>query len=63
MSEIKTGEKTNCCGAIGRFFTKIFCRKRDIVKDEKEIRENLSEKKIDKMVKDSFPASDPPSTY
>jgi hypothetical protein len=30
---------------------------------EKELRENLSEKQIDKMVKDSFPASDPPSTY
>jgi hypothetical protein len=30
---------------------------------EKELRENLDEKQIDKMIKDSFPASDPPSTY
>jgi hypothetical protein len=31
--------------------------------EEKELRENLSEKQIDNMVDDSFPASDPPSTY
>lgn len=33
------------------------------VKDDKELRRNLSEKQLDKMVSDSFPASDPPSTY
>ncbi len=30
---------------------------------DKKIRENLSEQQIDKMIADSFPASDPPSTY
>ncbi len=30
---------------------------------EKELRESLSEKEIDTMIEDSFPASDPPSTY
>lgn len=35
---------------------------RDIKKD-KEIRENISEKDLDKNLKDSFPASDPASTY
>lgn len=30
---------------------------------EKELRETLSEKQIDRMIEDSFPASDPPSTY
>ena len=34
-----------------------------VVKKEKELRENLTEKEIDNMVEDSFPASDPPSTY
>jgi hypothetical protein len=32
-------------------------------KPEKRLRENLSEKQIDEMVEDSFPSSDPPSTY
>lgn len=30
---------------------------------EKEMRSHLTEKQIDKMVADSFPTSDPPSTY
>jgi hypothetical protein len=30
---------------------------------EKALREHLSEPQIDKIIKDSFPASDPPSTY
>lgn len=30
---------------------------------EKELREHLTERQIDKMIADSFPASDPPSTY
>lgn len=30
---------------------------------DKKIREHLTEKQIDKMIEDSFPASDPPSTY
>ena len=32
-------------------------------KKSRKIRDNLKEKQIDKMIKDSFPASDPPSTY
>lgn len=35
----------------------------ECVKKDIELRENLSEKQIDKMVEDTFPASDPPSTY
>jgi hypothetical protein len=31
--------------------------------EARKMRENLTEKKIDKIVQDSFPASDPPSTY
>jgi hypothetical protein len=30
---------------------------------ERKLREKLSEKQVDEMVADSFPASDPPSTY
>ncbi len=37
--------------------------KKDSAKKARQIREKLDEKKIDKMIKDSFPASDPPSTY
>jgi len=33
------------------------------VQEDKQLREKMSERKIDKMVSDSFPASDPPSTY
>ncbi len=33
------------------------------IQEAQELREHLSEKQIDKMVADSFPASDPPSTY
>ncbi len=32
-------------------------------KREKELRDSLSESQVDHMVEDSFPASDPPSTY
>ena len=35
---------------------------RDVKKD-KEIRDNLTEKQVDKSIQDSFPASDPASTY
>ena len=37
-------------------------RKEHIRKD-KNIREKLKEKQVDKMIDSSFPASDPPSTY
>ncbi len=33
------------------------------IKKDKELRDNLSEKQIDHAIEDSFPASDPPSTY
>ena len=33
------------------------------IRQEKQMRDKLSEKKIDRIVEDSFPASDPPSTY
>jgi hypothetical protein len=32
-------------------------------REEKEMRENLTEKEIDKTLEDSFPASDPPAWY
>jgi len=35
----------------------------DCIHAEKLLREHLTEKQIDKMVADSFPASDPPSSY
>jgi hypothetical protein len=36
----------------------------DVQAHEDKIRyENLTEKQIDKILKDSFPASDPPGTY
>jgi hypothetical protein len=49
------------------FFSPLACLKRifkpnKAAKDHK-MRKNLSEKQIDKTLKDSFPASDPPSTY
>jgi hypothetical protein len=45
-------------------FTAHLCgnQKSQAYKDRK-LREHLSERQIDKMVEDSFPASDPPSTY
>lgn len=38
-------------------------RSQTLHRQEKEMRRHLSEQQIDCMVKDSFPASDPPSTY
>ncbi|MBX3487226.1 MAG: hypothetical protein KF798_04920 [Candidatus Paracaedibacteraceae bacterium] len=35
----------------------------DQVHADEKMRENMSEQQIDDMVKDSFPASDPPSTH
>ena len=43
------------------FLKKLFCPSR--AEADHKMRENLSEKQIDKTLKDSFPASDPPSTY
>ena len=36
---------------------------KNCAKDSRVMRENLSEKQLDKMLQDSFPASDPMSTY
>ncbi len=33
------------------------------LKGEKKLRDDLSEEQVDHMVEDSFPASDPPSSY
>ncbi len=35
----------------------------DPVREAREMRESLSESQIDETVKESFPSSDPPSTY
>ena len=35
----------------------------ECIREEKEIRENLTEKQIDKILQDTFPASDPPAWY
>ena len=35
----------------------------EYVRKDKKLRDHLSEKQIDKMIMDSFPASDPPCTY
>lgn len=36
---------------------------RDFNTESKEMRENLTEAQIDKIIEDSFPASDPPAWY
>ena len=46
-----------------KFLMNIFKPKKNNLKEERKIREKLTEKQTDKMIKDSFPASDPPSTY
>lgn len=37
--------------------------RKECIREDKVLREQLTEKQIDKMVENSFPASDPPSTY
>ncbi|MGE3624401.1 MAG: hypothetical protein AB7H77_11100 [Bdellovibrionales bacterium] len=37
--------------------------KEKCAREDREMRENLSEAQIDKTLADSFPASDPPATY
>lgn len=52
--------------AIGLFTAGLISRTCSRVpqpRKDKALRSRLSEKQIDKMVMDSFPASDPPSTY
>jgi hypothetical protein len=44
-------------------WTHVDSTQNSIHRREKKLREQLDEKQIDKMVEDSFPSSDPPSTY
>ena len=44
-------------------FMDSLCRRKPQGCKDRELREHLSERQIDKMVEDSFPASDPPSIY
>ncbi|GEM_PF-6310652 len=46
------------CGLKGKSLTH-----QQSLLDENHLRESLSEDQIDCMIEDSFPASDPPSTY
>jgi hypothetical protein len=36
---------------------------KDTIRRDKKMRKNINEKQIDKTLKDSFPASDPPGGY
>jgi hypothetical protein len=36
---------------------------KDVIKKDKKIRQRQTEEQLDKTLKDSFPASDPPSSY
>ncbi len=40
-----------------------FTHSKKCASEDKKMRENMSEKQVDRMINDSFPASDPPSTY
>lgn len=33
------------------------------IREDKEVREHMSERELDKVVEDTFPASDPPARY
>jgi hypothetical protein len=47
----------------GLMFRPALSSRKQCIHADKELREHLSDRQIDKMVEDSFPASDPPSTY
>ncbi len=42
---------------------KSFGETEKFAKEDKEHRDSMKEKHVDKIINDSFPASDPPSTY
>ena len=50
---------------INGFFTGFFRRTphTTVIRDDRRMRDNLNETQIDAMIDDSFPASDPPSSY
>lgn len=56
----------SCALAFGAFAAQMIAAThlaRSPCRQDKKLRENLDESQIDQMVMDSFPASDPPSTY
>ena len=50
---------------ISSFFTGFFRRTphSTVLRHDRKMRDNLDEAQIDSMIDDSFPASDPPSSY
>ncbi len=48
---------------IGLSLFMLLGRRQCQVKLDKQLRAHLNERQLDKMIEDSFPASDPPSTY
>lgn len=53
---------------IAKSFIEGFCQgacvpRKEVIQADKEVRESMTEKQLDKMIVDTFPASDPPSTY
>ena len=50
---------------INGFLTGFFRRTplRTVIRDDRRMRNNMDEDQIDAMIDDSFPASDPPSSY
>lgn len=50
---------------ISGFFTGFFRRTphSTVMRGDRKMRDNLDEGQIDAMIDDSFPASDPPSSY
>lgn len=47
----------------GFFLCGLWSKGKSQIRDDHKLRKYLSEQQIDSMVADSFPASDPPSTY
>src|SRR6187399_1310424 len=67
--DFKTGKDANLIGIattfISAFLTGFFrtTPHRTQLRHDKKLRDNLDEDQIDSMIDDSFPASDPPSSY
>ncbi len=57
---------TSLITVIASFFKGFFgggTPHRTMMRHDKRLRDNLGEGQVDAMIDDSFPASDPPSTY